>query len=276
MSNRNVINRILFYLVIIITVVIAIFPFYWMIVNSLQSAQGRFAYPINYFPDTWTFSSYKKIFANTGINRWLINSFIVSLSSSFFALVIGAWGAYAISRFKSRGVGLISYTILATQMMPPVVLMIPLYIIFRQAGLVDTILGLMVANFIFTLPVTVWMLKSIFDTIPVEIEEAAIIDGCSRMQVLARITGPLALPGFLAAGLFAFISSWDEFMFTRTIITKPDNWVGTIGIVSFIGEMSAPWDQINAAASLFTLVPVVLFLLVQKHFIIGISGGIKG
>lgn len=169
-----------------------------------------------------------------------------------------------------------SYLILATQMMPPVVLMIPLYVIVRQMGLVDTLYSLVLVNAIFTLPVTTWMLKSIFDTISVELEEAGMVDGCTRMGVLWRITIPIAIPGFIASGLFAFIASWDEYMFARTVITTPRFWVGTIGIVSFIGEWQAPWDQINAAAFLFTLVPVALFLMVQKYFIVGIVGGVKG
>jgi multiple sugar transport system permease protein len=247
-----------------------------MIVNSLQTGLGRFSYPPRLLPDDFSFSSYRTVFGNTNVDKWLLNSLAVSLSAAGAALIVGAWGAYAISRFKSRGVGAAAYITLMTQMMPPVVLMIPLFKIFRQLGLVDKLSGLVVANFIFALPVTIWMLKSIFDTIPVEIEEAALIDGCNRMQVLLKITGPLSLPGFVAAGIFAFIAAWDEFMFTRTVITNPDNWVGSLGIVSFIGEWSTPWDQIMAAASLFTVVPVILFLLVQRYFIAGLAGGVKG
>lgn len=268
-------RKVLLFITLIIAVLI-VFPFCWMIVNSLQTGLGRFSYPPRLFPDDWTFTSYRTVFGSTNVDRWLLNSIIVSFSSASASLVVGAWGAYAISRFKSKGVDTAAYITLMTQMMPPVILMIPLFKIFRQLGLVDKISGLVVSNFIFSLPVTIWMLKSIFDTIPVEIEEAAQIDGCNRMQVLWKITGPLSVPGFVAAGIFAFIAAWDEFMFTRTVITNPDNWVGSLGIVSFIGEWSTPWDQIMAAASLFTLVPVLLFLLVQRYFIAGLTGGLKG
>lgn len=264
------------FLITLVAALLIIFPFCWMIVNSLQTGLGRFSYPPRFFPDDWTFTSYRTVFANTNVDRWLLNSLFVSFSAAIASLIVGAWGAYAISRFKSRGLGAAAYVTLMTQMMPPVILMIPLFKIFRQLGLVDKLSGLVVANFIFALPVTIWMLKSIFDTIPVEIEEAALIDGCNRMQVLWRITGPLSVPGFVAAGIFAFIAAWDEFMFTRTVITDPDNWVGSVGIVSFIGEWSTPWDQIMASASLFTIVPVFLFLLVQRYFIAGLTGGIKG
>jgi multiple sugar transport system permease protein len=264
-----------FIAVVLITTAVVIFPFYWMLVNALQSGAARFAYPIRYLPDNWQFRSFGTVFATSAIATWLVNSFVVSAVAAMLALVLGSWGAYAISRFRSKGVQAVSYLILATQMMPPVVIMIPLFVLVRRMGLVDTLFGLVLANTIFALPVTTWMLKSIFDAIPVELEEAGAIDGCSRMQTLWKITVPLAVPGFVAAGLFAFIASWDEYMFARTVITTPRNWVGTIGIVSYIGEWQAPWDQINAAAFLFTLVPVVLFLFVQKYFIVGIAGGVK-
>jgi multiple sugar transport system permease protein len=275
MTKRDRALRVGFLAVVAVTTLIVVFPFYWMLVNALQSGAARFAYPVRYLPDNWAFRSFGTVFRTSAVGRWLMNSFIVSSAAAAAALVVGSWGAYAISRFRSRGVKAVSYLILATQMMPPVVLMIPLFVIVRQMGLVDTLLSLILANTVFALPVTTWMLKSIFDSIPVDLEEAGMIDGCTRMQTLWKITVPIAIPGFIAAGLFAFIASWDEYMFARTVITSPRMWVGTIGIVSFIGEWQAPWDQINAAAFLFTLVPVVLFLLVQKYFIVGITGGIK-
>jgi multiple sugar transport system permease protein len=275
-TGRDRILKTTFYLVVIVTTVVVVFPFYWMFVNALQSGSGRFAFPVKYVPDNWAFFSFLTVLRDTAVGRWLLNSFAVSSASAAIAIVLGSWGAYAISRFRSRGVRTASYLILATQMMPPVVLMIPLFIIIRQMGLVDTLQSLVLVNAIFTLPVTTWMLKSIFDSIPVELEEAGMVDGCTRMGVLWRITIPIAIPGLIAAGLFAFIASWDEYMFARTVITNPRLWVGTIGIVSFIGEWQAPWDQINAAAFLFTLVPVALFLMVQKYFIVGIVGGVKG
>lgn len=276
MTDRDRISKATLLVLVVITTLVVVFPFYWMFVNALQSGAGRFAYPVRYFPDNWAFISFGTVIRHTAVGTWLLNSFVVSSAASAAALVLGSWGAYAISRFRSGGVKTVSYLILATQMMPPVVLMIPLFVIVRQMGLVDTLYSLVLVNAIFTLPVTTWMLKSIFDSIPIELEEAGMVDGCTRMGVLWRITIPIAIPGFIAAGLFAFIASWDEYMFARTVITTPRFWVGTIGIVSFIGEWQAPWDQINAAAFLFTLVPVALFLLVQKYFIVGIVGGVKG
>jgi multiple sugar transport system permease protein len=161
-------------------------------------------------------------------------------------------------------------------MMPPVVLMIPLFKAFVALHLVDGLTGLVVADFFFALPVATWMLRSVFDGIPEEIEEAARVDGCNRLGALTRITLPLALPGVAAAGIFAFIHSWEEYLFARVLISAPDKWIGSIGIASFFGEYHTSWPQVMAAAVIFTLPPVLLFLVVQRRFIDGISGGLKG
>jgi len=253
------------------------FPFYWMIVSALQTGRGLFTYPPMLYPDNFEFKSFRTVLSNTGLPRWLWNSFLVSLASSLGALLVGAPGAYALSRFRYRGKNLFAILILTTQMMPPLVLVIPLFVIFRHLHLSDSLTGLVLANFTFALPVCVWMLRAIFDSIPEEIEEAARIDGCSYGQVLIRITAPLALPGFVATGIFAFLTSWDEFMFSRTVITAKDKWVASIGLSSFIGEYITPWDEIMAAATLFTVPPVILFLLVQRYFVAGLAaGGVKG
>ena len=214
---------------------------------------------------------------DTAIGTWLWNSLVVAAGSTLLALAAGVSGAYGLSRFRYRGKGTLALVILTTQMMPPLVLVIPLYTIFSGLGLTNTLLGLIVGNLAFSLPVVIWMMKSIFDSIPIEIEEAARIDGASWLYVLWRVTLPIALPGLIATGIFTFLNGWDEFMLARTIISSGDKWVGTIGLSSFIGVYVTSWDQILAAATIFTVPPIVLFLLVQKYFIAGLgAGAVKG
>src|SRR5262249_11928831 len=153
--------------------------------------------------------------------------FVVAAGSTGLALLAGVSGAYGLSRFRYRGKRALALVILTTQMMPPLVLIIPLYSIFIGLGLTDSLFGLMLGNFAFGLPVVIWMMKAIFDSIPIEIEEAARVDGASWFCILARITLPIALPGLIAAGIFTFISGWDEFMLARTIVTAADTWVGS-------------------------------------------------
>ena len=276
-ASRHRGGRLLFCAMVVVTCGAVAFPFYWMIVTALQTGRGLFSYPPLLWPDNFAFQSFKAVLSGTALPRWLANSLIVSLASSLAALLVGTPGAYALSRFRYRGKTSFAILILTTQMMPPLVLVIPLYIIFRALALSDSLTGLALANFAFALPVCVWMLRAIFDSIPEDIEEAARIDGCSYTQVLVRITAPLALPGFVATGIFAFLTSWDEFMFSRTVITATEKWVASIGLSSFIGIYLTPWDQTMAAAALFTLPPVILFLLVQRYFVAGLSaGGVKG
>jgi multiple sugar transport system permease protein len=257
-------------------VVFAVFPLYWMLVNAIQPEQQRFRYPPSLVPTQPSLDAFSQVWTGTGIGRWLLNSLVVSTVSAGAVLACSSWAAYAMSRFRSRATGLAEYLTLATQMMPPVVLMIPLFKALVALHLVDGLTGLVVVDFFFALPVATWMLRSVFDGIPEEIEEAARMDGCSRLGSLTRITLPLAMPGVAAASVFAFTHSWEEYLFARVLISAPDKWIGSIGIASFFGEYHTPWPQVMACSALFTLPPVLLFLLVQRRFIDGVSGGLKG
>jgi len=266
-----------FYAALVTLLAAVVFPFYWMVKTSMETGSGLFSYPPRFLPNSTAMEGYRTVLRETEIGLWLWNSFVVAAGSTAMALAAGVTGAYGLSRFRYRGKSTLALAILTTQMMPPLVLIIPIYAIFIQLGITDTLFGLILGNFAFSLPVVIWMMKSIFDSIPVEIEEAARVDGASWPYILWRITLPISLPGLVATGIFSFLNGWDEFMFARTIVTSTGNWVGTVGLASFIGSYVTPWDQILAAATIFTLPPVVLFLLVQRHFIAGLgAGAVKG
>lgn len=266
-----------FYASMLSLLVAVVFPFYWMVKTSMDTGSGLFAYPPRFLPGSFALEGYKAVMRETPIGLWLWNSFVVATGSTLLALAAGISGAYGLSRFRYRAKEPLALVILTTQMMPPLVLIIPLYTIFIGLGLTDTLFGLVLGNFAFALPVVMWMMKSIFDSIPIEIEEAARVDGASWPYILVRITMPIALPGLVATGIFTFLNGWDEFMFARTIVSSADKWVGTVGLASFIGVYVTAWDQILAAATIFTLPPVILFLLVQKYFIAGLgAGAVKG
>jgi multiple sugar transport system permease protein len=162
-------------------------------------------------------------------------------------------------------------------MIPPIVLIIPLFEIFVRLGIRDTLLGLVLGNFAFSLPVVIWMMKAMFDGVPSEVEQAARIDGASWLQILTLVTGPLVLPGLAATAVFSFIEAWDEYMLAHTIISDPGNWVASMGIASFVGEYLTPLNLVMAAAVLFSAPPILLFLIVQRHFVAGLSAGaVKG
>jgi multiple sugar transport system permease protein len=264
------------WLLVMLVTLFALGPLYWMLVQALQPMQQRYIFPPQLLPSDPSLDAFWRVWQSTDIVTWLRNTFIVAVTSAILVLVFAAWGAYAMSRWRSRGVGLAAYFTLATQMMPGIVLMIPIYRAFIQLGLVGGLHGLIVANFLFSVPVATWMLKSIFDSIPEEIEEAARLDGCSRLGVLFRITLPIALPGVIATGVFAFIASWNEYIFARLIINRSTDWVGSMGIASFFGELSTPWPEVMAASIIFALPPTALFLAFQRYFVDGLGGATKG
>src|SRR5215468_12256931 len=274
---KAVAREVLFGVSLLALLAAVVFPFYWMVKTSLETGAGLFSFPPRFWPSSYAMEGYRAVVRETAIGLWLWNSFVVAAGSTGLALLAGVSGAYGLSRFHYRGKRTLALVILTTQMMPPLVLIIPIYTIFIGLGLTDTLFGLMLGNFAFSLPVVIWMMKSIFDSIPVDIEEAARVDGASWPYVLWRVTLPIALPGLAATGIFTFLNGWDEFMFARTIVSSAEKWVGTVGLASFIGAYATPWDQILAAATIFTIPPVVLFLLVQKYFIAGLgAGAVKG
>jgi multiple sugar transport system permease protein len=276
-AAKNVAWELLFYAALLMLLLAVAFPFYWMIKTSMDTGASLFSYPPRFLPNSLALQGYRTVVSETQLGLWLWNSFVVATGSTLLSLAAGISGAYGLSRFRYRGKSTLALVILTTQMMPPLVLIIPIYTIFIQLGLTDSLFGLMLGNFSFSLPVVIWMMKSIFDSIPFEIEEAARVDGASWPFILIHVTLPLALPGLVAVGIFTFLSGWDEFLFARSIVTAAEKWVGSVGLASFIGMNVTPWDQILAAATIFTLPPIILFILVQKHFIAGLgAGAVKG
>lgn len=270
-------QRLLLYALVITACLVTLFPFYWMVVTSMQPREKLFTMPPPLVPETCDFTGYSKVVTTTSLFQWLSNSLIVSIAATACCTVLSVSGAYALSRLRFWGRSIIGFSILMTQMIPPVITLVSLYLIFRNIGLLNSLTGLIIGNVGFAIPICVWLLKGIFDAIPTEIEEAAIVDGCSRMGVLWRIILPLSLPGIAAVAILSFMWSWDEFMLARTVISTESNWVGSLGIISFIGLYITPWNQIMAAATIFTIPAIVLFIIVQKWFISGLTtGAVKG
>jgi len=270
-------KRAIFYLVVAFAVVIVVFPSYWLLVTSLQEEKYLLVYPPYLTPQLFNWRSYLSLFEATPMVLWLRNSIMVSLGVTASALILSVLGAYALSGFRFRGRGLFVFFLLATQMLPQALLVTPMFILFRQMGLIDTLQGLVVVDTAFVVPVTVWIMKGFFDSIPREIEEAALIDGCSRMSALFRIVLPLSLPAVVAVCVVAFFEGWNEYLFAVTFVSSSDNWVATMGLASFIGELATPLELVMAAAAIFSVAPVAFYLLMQRYIISGLTGGaVKG
>ncbi len=250
-----------------------IIPFVWMVSISLKPETEVFAREITLLPREPTLANYEAVFKAAPYLRYFLNSLLVAVVTTLGSIAVSTLAAYAFSRFRFPGRDVIAFLILATQMFPLVTGIIPLYLIFSKLGLINTYWCLFIAYVAFTIPFCTWMLKGFFDTFPKEIEEAALIDGCSRMQVLRKIVLPTSGPALVATGVFCFILSWNEFLYA-TVLTSSDA-VRTLpaALGQMIGQGYTQWGSLNAAGIMTTLPVVVFFLLFQRYLVGGLTAG---
>ncbi|MGE5552548.1 MAG: carbohydrate ABC transporter permease [Betaproteobacteria bacterium] len=274
--RRTLWKRILFYALVIAVTGILAFPFYWMIVEAIQ-AGTVFRYPPLLWPDGVTLRSFVKVIQERPVLQWFQNTLLVALFTVFLTLVGSVTAGYSLSRFKTRINQVAGVAILTTQMLPATLLVIPIFVIFRQLALLDNLFGLVLSNTAFSLPLGIWMMKGFFDSIPKEIDEAGRIDGCNTAQLILKLVLPLSWPGLVTVAVSAFLLAWDEFFMARTLISSQSKWVLSVGLSSFVGEYSIQWDQMLATATMFCLPPVVFFIFVQRYLLHGLTGGaVKG
>ena len=248
-------------------------PFVWMVSISFKPEAEIFARDLTLFPQAPTLANYRMIFDFIPYHRYFLNSLLVAVVTTLTSVGVSALAAYSFSRFRYRGRGLIAFIIIATQMFPLVTGIIPLYLVFSRLGIINTYWALFVAYVAFTIPFCTWMLKGFFDTIPKEIEEAAIIDGCTRLEVLWRIILPLSIPALVATGVFCFILSWNEFLYATVLTTSDSVRTLPAALGLMIGQGYTQWGGLNAAGILTTLPVVVFFLFFQRYLVEGLTAG---
>ncbi|MCC6147899.1 MAG: carbohydrate ABC transporter permease [Anaerolineaceae bacterium] len=274
---RKSVKSFLVYILVILTCVITFFPLYWMVLTAMLHSGSIFRYPPLLFPPRLSLESFVEIMRAYPLARWFGNTIFVAVISTFSALLISVFGAYSLSRYRFKGRLTAITAILITQMVPPPLFVIPLYVLFRDMVLLDTYTGLIIGHTTFTLPLCIWMLKGFFDSVSTELEEAAMLDGCSRVGALFRIILPLSLPGLAATTVLAVVTSWNEFALAVTLMNTKSKWMLSVGLTSFIGEYQIPWNQVAAGAIVMVLPIVLAFAYLQKYLISGLSAGaIKG
>jgi len=265
------------YLAIIIMCIITLFPFFWLIVTSLQSLERSFAYPPSFLPDKPLISSYITFIKESPILIWIRNTVVVALVSSFMSVSLGLFAGYSISRFKFKGKVATIFLILLTQMLPPAFLVIPIYFMFSQIYLTDSLFALMIIYTALSMPISIWFLKGFFDSISKDIEEAARIDGASRIGVLFKVIFPLITPGVVATATWSFVMAWNQYIYAATLISSEKLWVVSFGLTSYMGEYYTDTSQIMSAAVLATIPTVILFMFFQRFLVGGLTAGsVKG
>lgn len=253
---------------------VLVFPVWWMLVTALAPPEDLRAFPPVFFPARPSLAAFRAVLVERPMLRWIGNSLIVAGMSTGLTMVIGVLGGYALSRFSSRTVRSAGMAVLVAKMIPTTLLVIPLYVLFRQYGLLATLTSAALAHCTVTIPFAIWMLKSYFDSIPPELEEAAALDGATRLGALWRVVLPVSLPGLGATALYAFILSWNEFAFARTLLfSAPENWTVTIGIASIRGEYIIAWNEIMAASAIVAVPIILVFLWLERHLVAGLTAG---
>ena len=251
-----------------------LFPVVWMLETALKDARDIYAVPAKVFSFAPTLEHFKHVFSDDSpVLSGFRNSVVVAGLSTILATVLGVPAAWAYSRFAIPAKKDQLFFILSTRFMPPVVVVIPVFLMFRNLDLLDTLQGLILVYAAFNLPFTIWMMKGFIDDVPAEYEEAAMLDGYSRFEAFWRVTMPLLIPGIAATAVFALIFSWNEFVFSIFLITTPENRTAPSAIAGLIGGTTTDWGLVAASAMVFA-VPVLIFaFLVRKHLVAGVTLG---
>jgi multiple sugar transport system permease protein len=250
-------------------------PLYWMFITSIKPSNDYLAVPPVWFPDEPTIVHYTAaLFAYRGLDG-LTNSLIISIAATAASAILGALMAYSLARFNTGGQHL-SFWVLSQRFLPPIAVILPIFLIYRTLKMNDTHLGLIVAYTVFTLPVTVWMMYAYFRQLPRSLEDAALVDGCTRWQALWRVAIPLAMPGIVAAAVFAFIACWTEFFFALILTSRNAFTLPTV-FRAFIGFQGSLYGEASALAIVSLLPSIVLGMLVQRHLVRGLTlGAVRG
>lgn len=271
--NRERLLNLLAYSLLVLAIVIIFFPLAWMVTVSVRPNLEVMKMPPDWIPQVFTTEAYAKIFTNKKFLVVFFNTMVVSLVVTALSLVLGAMAAYALARFKFVGQRAVLMFLITTQMFPLVLLCIPYFRIFITLGLYDTRTSLVIVYLTFTLPFCVLMLRSYFINIPRDIEEAAMVDGCSRIGAIFRTLIPMSYPAFIGAGLYTFLLAWNEFLFAVVLIESWENRVLTMAIYSLMAEFVTEWNTMMAFSVLASLPLVVAFVFLQKFMVQGMTAG---
>jgi trehalose/maltose transport system permease protein len=276
MRNR-LLKQVGLWVLIVIISVYALFPFYYAIITSFKSGSAIFS--VTYLPDSFSLANYIGVLGSGHFPRNIVNSVIVATAVVILSLLLAITASYALARVRFKGRGILLFTILSVSMFPQIAVLAGLFEMVRGLGLYNTLFSLILAYMIFTLPFTVWVLTTFMRDLPVELEEAAIVDGAKPHQIIFKVFMPLMWPALVTTGLLAFISAWNEFLFALTFVSNNEQRTVPVAIALLSGatEQEIPWGPIMAASVIVTVPLVILVLIFQRRIVAGLTAGaVKG
>ena len=260
------------HLPVLLIVLFALAPYIWMFISSITPEKDLYGEVFRYFPKNPSFENYPRIFQKIAFIRNLRDSLIVAAATMLVGLGISLTASYSFSRFRFRGRNYLMIQFLVINMFPIVLLLIPLFVIMRTLKLIDTYFALIIAYSTFTIPFSTWMMTSFFNAIPKELDQAALVDGCTRFSVMTRVIIPIAMPGIAATGIYIFITAWNEFLYAA-ILTGNKVLTIPVALQNLIGEYEIAWGLLTAGGVIGVIPVIVLFFFIQKQLISGMTAG---
>lgn len=263
--------------VLIVFLAATLLPFYWMFVTSVKTRQEIYGGRLTLWPEHFTWANYVDTLRSSSFPQYFANSMIVTVVSSIIVLILSLMGGYSLARYRFRGKKVVLVSLLTTQMIPVMVILVPLFILFAHAQLLNKLLALIIIYTVMNVPFCLITMSSFLQRIPVSLEEAAMIDGCSRLQTMLRIIIPIMLPGIVATFVFAFTGAWNELFFGTMFTNGESAKTIPVGLSSFVQKFDINWGQMSAGGVMSLIPVVVMFAFVQRYIISGLTqGAVKG
>lgn len=273
LRTQRKLNTILWFICILFCAGLVLIPATWMVISSMKPNYEQFSIPFVWFSKHLTLEAYRNVLADPSFLQSCTNSYIVSIGTTILTVSLSTLAAYGFSRFRFFGRTALLVYALASQMFPHALLVIPYFFILQRLGLYDTYLGLIISYCAFCLPLCMWMLWNYFDTIPISLDEAALIDGCSRIKIIFGVIVPLATPGILATAAFSFLYAWNNFLFALCLTGSDKMRPLTVLIAGLVGEYTTQWNELMAMAFFQSVPLIIVFVFLQKYVVSGITAG---
>ncbi|HET6875240.1 MAG TPA: carbohydrate ABC transporter permease [Acidimicrobiales bacterium] len=271
---RARLSRVPFWVMVGGFVVVSLFPFFWIVVTSLKGSQELSQGTHGLLPAHATLSAYRAVMTGSGFLRPLANSAIVSVAATVVSVVIGALAGYALARLRLPARRLIMGFVLLAGFFPILAMVGPLFLVYRRVGLLDSYVGLVIAYLVYTLPIATWLLTNYFSQLPADLEEAAMVDGATRLQALWRVVVPVALPGLFTAAILSFILAWNDFAFALSFLQSPSRFTAPLSIVNLgQSQFQVFYNRIDAAVVIITVPVAALVLVAQRRIVTGLTAG---